>query len=103
MCSLIRSLYYDNTEDTLYRYPALFRQILWYMVLVLVPFSVFTKRPLDKKRQVAVLSVLGLMLYLQILRHMQDICIRLYRFCVPCDRRNRQSERISEPEIRAQG
>ena len=63
---LIRSLYYDNTEDTLYRYQALFRQILWYMVLVLVPFSVFTKRPLDKKRQVAVLSVLGLMLYLQI-------------------------------------
>ena len=66
LCSLIRSLYYDNTEDTLYRYQALFRQILWYMVLVLVPFSVFTKRPLDKKRQVAVLSVLGLMLYLQI-------------------------------------
>lgn len=66
LCSLIRSLYYDNTEDTLYRYPALFRQILWCMVLVLVPFSVFTKRPLDKKRQVAVLSVLGLMLYLQI-------------------------------------
>lgn len=61
---LLRSWYYGF--GSLYRYNAVIRQFLWIMVLFLVPFSAFCKRAFSTQEKVLVLSILGLMLYLQI-------------------------------------
>ena len=66
LCSVLRSLYYDNTDETLYKYHWFFRQILWYAIAFSMIFIAWTKERLDDKRKVLVLSILGLMLYLQI-------------------------------------
>lgn len=64
VCDLLRSWYY-GFED-LYKYNAVIRQFLWITVLFLVPFSACCKRAFLTKEKVLVLSILGLMLYLQI-------------------------------------
>ena len=64
LCDLLRSWYY-GFED-LYKYNAVIRQFLWITVLFLVPFSACCKRAFLTKEKVLVLSILGLMLYLQI-------------------------------------
>lgn len=66
LCSVLRSLYYDNKEENLYKYQWFFRQILWYMVIFTMSFASWNKEGLDDKKKVLILSVLGLMLYLQI-------------------------------------
>lgn len=63
---LIRSLYYDNREENLFRYYALFRQLIWLAVLLGAAFAGAGKEKLGVKEKVLVLAVLGLMLYLQI-------------------------------------
>ena len=65
-CKIIRSLYYDNNEENLYQYHLFVRQVLWYVVLCCIPFAVWNGRKLGDKEKVIVLSILGLMLYLQI-------------------------------------
>lgn len=66
LCSVLRSLYYDNTDETLYKYHWFFRQTLWYVVVFSMTFMSWNKDVLDDKRKVLTLSILGLMLYLQI-------------------------------------
>ena len=66
LCSVLRSLYYDNREENLYKYQWFFRQIMWYMVIFIMGFAPWNKKGLDDKKKVLLLSILGLMLYLQI-------------------------------------
>ena len=61
---ILRSCYYGFGE--LFPYHALIRQFLWIGVLAMIPFAALTKRRLEAKEKVLMLSVLGLMLYLQI-------------------------------------
>ena len=61
---MLRSCYYGFGE--LFPYHALIRQFLWIGVLAMIPFAALTKRRLEAKEKVLMLSVLGLMLYLQI-------------------------------------
>lgn len=60
----LRSWYYGF--GALYPYNALIRQLLWIGLLILTPFAAFTKRELTTTEKALVLSVLGVMLYLQI-------------------------------------
>lgn len=66
LCPIIRSLYYDNNDENLYKYNLLARQTMWYIVICLMPFAAWTRGKLDYKNKVLLLSVLGLMMYLQI-------------------------------------
>ena len=66
LCPIIRSLYYDNNDENLYKYNLLLRQTMWYIVICLMPFAAWTRGKLDHKNKVLLLSVLGLMMYLQI-------------------------------------
>ena len=61
---ILRSCYYGFGE--LFPYHALIRQFLWIGVLTMIPFAALTKHRLEAKEKVLMLSVLGLMLYLQI-------------------------------------
>lgn len=61
---ILRSWYYGFGD--LYQYHALVRQLMWIMVLVLVPFSALSRKAFSTREKILVLSVLGLMLYLQI-------------------------------------
>lgn len=61
---ILRSWYYGFGE--LFPYNALIRQLLWIGVLVAVPFAAIQKKRMQVKEKVLILSVLGLMLYLQI-------------------------------------
>lgn len=64
ICDLLRSWFYESGE--LYSYNALIRQFLWILVLIMIPFAAIHKRRLQNIQKVLILSVLGLMLYLQI-------------------------------------
>lgn len=66
LCSVLRSLYYDNSEENLYKYFWFFRQLLWYAVIFSMVFVSWSKEILDDKKKVLLVSILGLMLYLQI-------------------------------------
>lgn len=66
VCPLLRSLYYDDAEGVLYEYHAFFRQCIWLFVLAAVPFAALYKEEYSAEEKVLILSVLGLMLYLQI-------------------------------------
>lgn len=61
---LLRSVYYGF--GNLYPYYAVLRQFVWLMVLLLMPFAVLRRNPLNKNEKVLSLSILGLMIYLQI-------------------------------------
>lgn len=63
-CDLLRSWFYESGE--LYSYNALIRQFLWIIVLLMVPFAALHRTRLQTIYKVLILSVLGLMLYLQI-------------------------------------
>lgn len=61
---ILRSWYYGFGD--LYPYHALLRQLMWIMVLVPIPFASLLRNAFSSAEKVLVLSVLGLMLYLQI-------------------------------------
>lgn len=65
-CPILRSLYYDNNEENLYKYQWFLRQLLWYMIIFSMIFATWNKERLEDKKKVLILAVLGLMLYLQI-------------------------------------
>lgn len=66
LCPLLRSLYYDNSEENLFGLYAQFRQFIWLAVLLGAASGGIGKGGLKVKEKVLILSVLGLMLYLQI-------------------------------------
>ena len=63
---ILRSLYYDNDDENLYKYQWFFRQVLWYAIIFSMIFASWGKEKLDYKNKVLILSILGLMMYLQI-------------------------------------
>ena len=64
LCEILRSWYYGF--ESLYPYNAVIRQLLWIIVLILVPFAAYKKSILRDDEKVLFLAVLGFMLYLQI-------------------------------------
>jgi hypothetical protein len=64
ICDVLRTWYYGYEEAA--QYHMLILQFVWIITLILVPFSVFVRRKLSDQEQVTILSVIGLMLYLQI-------------------------------------
>lgn len=82
-CHFLRSWYYDNDAGNLYQYNALFRQVLWFFVLVTIPFMAIAKRHLRDTEKVLVVSVLGLMLYLQLFEfHARYLFTFVPLFCI---------------------
>lgn len=64
LCEILRSWYYGF--ESLYPYNAVIRQLLWIIILILVPFAAYKKSILRDDEKVLFLAVLGFMLYLQI-------------------------------------
>ena len=64
LCEILRSWYYGF--ESLYPYNAVIRQLLWIIVLLLVPFAAYGKSVLRDDEKVLFLAILGFMLYLQI-------------------------------------
>lgn len=66
LCPLLRSLHYDNNDENLYKYNSFIRQNLWYIIIFSMIFSTYNRENMDDKMKVLILSILGLMMYLQI-------------------------------------
>ncbi len=82
-CSLLRSWYYDNEENTLYRYHAFIRQIIWFFILALIPFVTITKRKYSAAEKVLMVSLIGLVLYLQLFEsHSRYLFVFIPVFCI---------------------
>lgn len=82
-CNFLRSWYYDDDADGFYKYNAFIRQILWFLVLVCAPFMAIVKRKYKDEEKVLVVSVLGLMLYLQLFEsHSRYLFTFVPLFCI---------------------
>lgn len=67
ICSVIRSFYYDNSEDNLYKYLATLRQIIWDGILIgIVLYCINVAFGKTSVNGTLLLCILGLMLYIQI-------------------------------------
>ena len=83
ICNFLRSVYYDSNDGNLYKYNALIRQIVWLSVLVMIPFMAITKRRYHDTEKVLIVSVLGLMLYLQLFEsHARYLFTFVPLFCI---------------------
>ena len=85
LCPLLRSLYYDNSEENLFGLYAQFRQFIWLAVLLGAASGGIGKGGLKVKEKVLILSVLGLMLYLRYLKPSKIlIYLCAFVYCAVC-------------------